>query len=114
MTKVRELIRSNGSDIERRGMISLPTGSGKTRVSVQSIVEAIREDGFRGGILWVADRDELCEQAVESWQQVWRSEGLQGSRLRISRMWGRAANSFANGRHACNSRYNTDAVGQDS
>ena len=89
VTKVRELIRSNGSDSGRRGMISLPTGSGKTRVAVQSIVEAIREDGFSDGILWVADRDELCEQAVESWQQVWRSEGLQGSRLRISRMWGR-------------------------
>ena len=88
VTKVRELIRSNGSDTERRGMISLPTGSGKTRVAVQSIVEAVREDGFSDGILWVADRDELCEQAVESWQQVWRSEGLQGSRLRISRMWG--------------------------
>ena len=88
VTKVRELISSNGSHVERRGMISLPTGSGKTRVAVQSIVEAIREDGFSDGILWVADRDELCEQAVESWQQVWRSEGLQGSRLRISRMWG--------------------------
>ena len=88
VNKVRELIRSDGSDRERRGMISLPTGSGKTRVAVQSIVEAIREDGFSNGVLWVADRDELCEQAVESWQQVWRSEGLQGSRLRISRMWG--------------------------
>ena len=86
--KVRGLIRSDGSNGERRGMISLPTGSGKTRVAVQSIVEAIREDGFSSGILWVADRDELCEQAVESWQQVWRSEGLEGSRLRISRMWG--------------------------
>ena len=88
VTKVRDLISSDGSHVERRGMISLPTGSGKTRVAVQSIVEAIREDGFSDGILWVADRDELCEQAVESWQQVWRSEGLQGSRLRISRMWG--------------------------
>ncbi len=88
VNKVRNLIRSNGSLTERRGMISLPTGSGKTRVAVQSIVEAIREDGFSDGILWVADRDELCEQALESWQQVWQSEGLQGSRLRISRMWG--------------------------
>ncbi len=88
VAKVRELISSNGSHVQRRGMISLPTGSGKTRVAVQSIVEAIREDEFSDGILWVADRDELCEQAVESWQQVWRSEGLQGSRLRISRMWG--------------------------
>ena len=86
--KVRALIQSNGFAPERRGMISMPTGSGKTRVAVQSIVEAMRDDGFKGGILWVADRDELCEQAVESWRQVWASDGAQGTQLRISRMWG--------------------------
>ena len=86
--KVRDLIRSSDSIAEHRGMISMPTGSGKTRVAVQSIVEAIREDGFNGGILWVADRDELCEQAVEAWREVWASEGVQRSQLRISRMWG--------------------------
>ena len=71
----------------RRGMISLPTGSGKTRVAVQAIVEAMRDDGFEGCVLWVADRDELCEQAVEAWRQVWSSIGAGGVRLRISRMW---------------------------
>ena len=84
---LRELIRSNGALGERRGMVSMPTGSGKTRVAVQAVVEAIREDDFKGGILWVADRDELCEQAVEAWRQVWASEGTQQARLRISRMW---------------------------
>ena len=87
---VRAIFRNdNGDGGERRGMISMPTGSGKTRVAVQAIVEAMRDDGFRGGVLWVADRDELCEQAVESWRQVWSSVGARASRLRISRMWGR-------------------------
>ncbi len=72
---------------ERRGLISMPTGSGKTRVAVQAVVEAIRDDGFRGGVLWVADRDELCEQALEAWRQVWSTIGKQGVRLRVSRMW---------------------------
>ena len=84
---VRNLICPNGTADERRGMISMPTGSGKTRVAVQAIVEAIREDGFIGGILWVADRDELCEQAVEAWRQVWASLGTNATQLRISRMW---------------------------
>ena len=84
---VRSLMGSGGELGERRGMISMPTGSGKTRVAVQAVVEAIREDGFRGGVLWVADRDELCEQAVEAWREVWASEGTQKARLRISRMW---------------------------
>ena len=85
---VRNLIRSGGALGERRGMVSMPTGSGKTRVAVQAVVEAIREGEMKkGGVLWVADRDELCEQAVEAWRQVWASEGRQEARLRISRMW---------------------------
>ncbi len=63
------MLRSErGENAGRRGMISMPTGSGKTRVAVQAIVEAMRDDNFRGGVLWVADRDELCEQAVEAWR----------------------------------------------
>ena len=86
---VRELLREKDENSnERRGMISMPTGSGKTRVAVQAIVESISQDGFQGGVLWIADRDELCEQAVEAWRQVWSSEGAESSRLRISRMWG--------------------------
>ena len=84
---VRILIQSNGVLGQNRGMVSMPTGSGKTRVAVQSIVEAIRDGDYEGGVLWVADRDELCEQAVEAWREVWASEGAQAKRLRISRMW---------------------------
>ena len=88
VNKVKDML-SNGrvNGAERRGMISLPTGSGKTRVAVQAIAESMRDDGFKGGILWVADRDELCEQAVEAWRQVWSSIGTHAARLRISRMW---------------------------
>ena len=85
---VKSLIRSRKDQGEGRGMISMPTGSGKTRVAVQAIVEAIRESRLKGNILWIADRDELCEQAVEAWTQVWSSEGSKATRLRISRMWG--------------------------
>ena len=86
---VREMLRGElGDGAGRRGMIAMPTGSGKTRVAVQAVVEAMRVDGFRGGVLWVADRDELCEQAVEAWRQVWSSVGVQAARLLISRMWG--------------------------
>ena len=85
---VKELIQSHEDQGEGRGMISMPTGSGKTRVAVQAIVEAIRENRLQGNILWIADRDELCEQAVEAWTQVWSSEGIKATQLRISRMWG--------------------------
>lgn len=70
----------------RRGLLNMPTGSGKTRVAVQAMVEAIRDGDCGDGILWVADRGELCEQAVEAWCQVWSSIGPRMP-LRISRMW---------------------------
>ena len=86
---VREMLRNEHQEgAGRRGMISMPTGSGKTRVAVQAIIEAMRDDSFRGGVLWVADREELCDQAVEAWRQVWSSIGARASRLRISRLWG--------------------------
>ena len=88
VSNVRQLLRGIPSDnVTRRGMVSMPTGSGKTRVAVQAIVEAMRDDRFQGGVLWVADRSELCEQAVEAWRQVWSSIGTHEARLRISRMW---------------------------
>jgi superfamily II DNA or RNA helicase len=71
---------------KRRGVLSLPTGSGKTRVTVQAICESLKEGVVSGPILWVAQSDELCEQAVGAWEEVWRSEGSTDS-LRVNRLW---------------------------
>lgn len=96
---VRRLL-SLGELDSKRGLISLPTGSGKTRVAVQAIVEAIREKEYRGSVLWVADRDELCEQAVESWRQIWPNIGVESVPLKISRLWGNQKNPTpVNGPH---------------
>ena len=96
---VRHLL-SLGELDGKRGLISLPTGSGKTRVAVQAIVEAIREEEYSGSVLWVADRDELCEQAVESWRQIWPNVGVESVSLKISRLWGNQKNPTpVNGPH---------------
>lgn len=80
----------------RRGIISLPTGAGKTRVAVQTIIEAVRDgklDGkagettFSGPILWLADGEELCEQAIDAWSYLWRAVGRQDTQLILSRFW---------------------------
>jgi superfamily II DNA or RNA helicase len=80
----RGLIRGEGG---WRGFISLPTGAGKTRVAVQAIIEAIKEKEVRRPVLWVAQSDELCEQAVQTWSDTWRALGAKGV-LHISRLWG--------------------------
>jgi len=86
------MIISNGPG-RRRGVVSLPTGGGKTRVVVQASVELILnpETGNRT-VLWVAQTDELCEQAVQAFRQVWINRGLPSTDLRICRMWGGTPN----------------------
>lgn len=94
--RLKDLLSSpDRGEQDRRGLISLPTGAGKTRVAVQAVVEARRDQSFRGDVLWVADRRELCEQAVQAWKQVWRSEGIEDARLRVSRLWGGNASPTA-------------------
>lgn len=79
---VRRLVESEGD----RAMLSLPTGAGKTRVMVQGLVESISARKLTKPVLWIAQTDELCEQAVQTWTEVWRAIGLT-STLRVSRLW---------------------------
>ena len=75
-----------GADEHPRGLISLPTGAGKTRVAVQALVAALSTRGLASPVLWIAPSDELCEQAVQTWSEVWREFGST-EELRIGRLW---------------------------
>lgn len=88
VANIREVLRAQQAGGENRGLLSLPTGAGKTRVAVEAIIDAIRDGEVDGTVLWIADRDELCEQAVEAWRQAWGAIGPEAQELRISRMWG--------------------------
>jgi len=87
VANIRETLQAQRTGGENRGLLSLPTGAGKTRVAVEAIIDAIRDGEVDGTVLWIADRDELCEQAVESWRQAWGAIGPEAQELRISRMW---------------------------
>ncbi|KHO27519.1 hypothetical protein QQ44_04465 [Mycolicibacterium setense] len=91
--RLADMLRGVGP---RRGIVSLPTGAGKTRVAVQTVIQAIRDgslDGlahgtsFSGPILWLADGEELCEQAIDAWSYLWRALGRQDTQLILSRFW---------------------------
>jgi superfamily II DNA or RNA helicase len=82
--RIRAMISGAGPS---RGFVSLPTGAGKTRVAVQAVIESAVEDGGRSGtVVWVAQSDELCEQAVQTWAGLWRALGP-AEPLVISRFW---------------------------
>lgn len=71
----------------QRGMLSLPTGAGKTRVAAEAVIRWVKQMGeLSGPILWIAQTEELCEQAVQSWSFVWSKVGAE-TPLTISRLW---------------------------
>lgn len=71
----------------QRGMLSLPTGAGKTRVTAEAVIRWVKRVGdLKGPLLWIAQTEELCEQAVQSWKFVWSKVGAERP-LTISRLW---------------------------
>jgi superfamily II DNA or RNA helicase len=84
---LRELLASGSQ--RRRAVISLPTGGGKTRVTVEAAVRLVLAPvGGARSVLWIAQTDELCEQAVQAFRQVWVNLGARRTELRIVRLWG--------------------------
>jgi superfamily II DNA or RNA helicase len=85
--RVRQIASSNAS--QRRAVVCLPTGGGKTRVTVETAVKLIlAPDGPQRTVLWVAQTDELCEQAVQAFLEVWTNFGATRTPLRVIRLWG--------------------------
>ena len=71
-----------------RGILRLPTGSGKTRIAVEALLRfwKTRPDDTRF-IMWVGQTEELCEQAFQSFKQVWEERGQDGEPLILHRVW---------------------------
>lgn len=87
VTALAPIVASRGA--KARTKVSLPTGAGKTRVAVEAAVKHVL--AMKAGdkyVLWVAQTDELCEQAVQSFRQVWSNRGKDWTDLRIVRLWG--------------------------
>lgn len=71
----------------QKAMVELPTGAGKTRVATETVLRLFVDEVISGTILWIAQSEELCEQAVQTFQTVWRY--LADERpLTIGRLWG--------------------------
>lgn len=62
-------------------LVQMPTGSGKTRTLVESIVSAWSESLASGSVVWLAHAEELCEQAAEAFGRVWAERAKKPTRL---------------------------------
>lgn len=81
---VFKLREANGRHL--KAMVELPTGAGKTRVAAETVLRLFIDGDLRGNILWIAQSQELCEQAVQTWSTVWRGLGDERP-LTIGRLW---------------------------
>nr|WP_245346707.1 DEAD/DEAH box helicase family protein [Arthrobacter stackebrandtii] len=88
---LREVLLEIGEKGRRaKAMVELPTGAGKTRVASQTVLQLFIDGKLNGPVLWIAQSQELCEQAVQTFSAVWR--GLCTDQridipLTIGRLW---------------------------
>jgi DNA repair protein RadD len=75
---------------QNRALLSLPTGAGKTRTCIESVYDWCLAADLSGKrkkyVVWIAHTEELCEQAVQCFDEVFRAKT--GCSLFIARMWG--------------------------
>jgi type I site-specific restriction endonuclease len=70
-----------------RLLIHMPTGAGKTRTTIEALVDYWRVKGESGNyLIWLADSEELCGQAEETFKELWELKG--DSDLQLYKLWG--------------------------
>ena len=70
---------------ERRAVLHLPTGVGKTRTAMHVVVNSLRAHE-PSVVVWLASGKELLEQAVLAFREAWLHLGTRP--IRIGSMWG--------------------------
>jgi len=72
--EIKEML--DGKTNEKHVIIAIPTGAGKTRLMVETIVDWLNEKGYeKNFIFWIAQSEELCEQAINTFKEVFQDKG---------------------------------------
>ena len=91
--EVRKMLEGKIED--KRILISVPTGAGKTRMIVETLIEWLNDgkpstneqQSNSKFILWIAQKRELCEQATSAFKTTFQSRGRNGTVLHLHRYW---------------------------
>lgn len=72
---------SNGliSNPNFKGLVHMPTGSGKTKTSLEAVVDFLRtRQNNEGFVVWFTHTSELSNQAYQSFKELWQFKGDYG------------------------------------
>jgi DNA repair protein RadD len=69
------LIREKLGTGRRRVLLHMPTGAGKTRTAVTTLVDVLRSEPGGRVIVWLAHSEELCDQAFDEACRAWAALG---------------------------------------
>jgi len=70
-----------------RFIVQMPTGSGKTRTSMELVSHVLQTKVEGTVVIWLVNKEELCEQAVQSFIEVWSHIG--NKNVDVFRVWGK-------------------------
>ena len=80
-SRVQKILTSD----RRRVLLHMPTGAGKTRTAMNIIADHLRASE-PSLVVWLAFSEELCEQAIEEFNQAWSFLGNRP--INVFRFWG--------------------------
>jgi DNA repair protein RadD len=83
----KQLVQFLTNSPDKRTIVHMPTGSGKTRTSMEAICDALRSRQEVGqNVVWMAHSEELCEQAAQTFEELWCRLG--STPANMIRLWG--------------------------
>jgi len=82
LNKVKEILFD---DEKSKILLHMPTGSGKTRTSMNLICEFLR-DNLEKTVIWFANTEELCKQASDEFDKAWTKLG--NRKIQKQNIWG--------------------------
>ena len=77
----------------KRVLLHMPTGSGKTRTAMDIICNHLRNNEPTT-VIWLAHTEELCEQAAQEFEKSWSSIGNRN--INVYRYWGSSGIDLTN------------------
>ncbi len=92
--RVKDTFVKNLREKKLKMIINMPTGAGKTRTSIEGLVDYWRSlSNKKSFVVWMAHSEELCEQAVETINSTWKVRGEEN--LNVYRLWGNHTPEFS-------------------